>query len=149
MKKLSLLLLFPFFMLFSCSDDNEETQPKAQIPQEVAQDYTSFLFALSENKDFKYTNCIAAYFDEKGYCLKLADIGEVSINQISKETKVNIDTLTRVYLFVDIENEKGDAVSLLRFEQPFILKKNYKNVYNLAKQTKLINVTESLKEYPH
>ncbi|NDV95373.1 Ig-like domain-containing protein [Dysgonomonas sp. 521] len=86
------------------------------------QDYTSFIFYHDINNEIK--NNVAGYFTEDGLCKKLGDLGNLSIGKYSNEIKVEIDTLTRVYFF-------SHTIQPVRIEDPYILKKNIKNIFIL------------------
>lgn len=131
MKKLYLLLLLiPFFI--ACSD-KDEPSPSVDPPKEVAQDHTSVVFVYTKEKSYKFKKCVLGYYDAYGYCLKIADLGEMAQDELYfKEVRVNMDPLPSVYLFLQYEDDTGSAVAPKRIIEPFILKKNYKNVINFT-----------------
>lgn len=124
MKKLLYTLLFITLAMTACSsdDDNEPTQ-----------DYTSFVVTIDTSNKLK--NCVAGYYTKNGDCKKLGDLGELTRGVYSPEIRVNIDTLTRVYIFTN-------TTMPLRFKNPYILEKNKKNTITVANQTSGIGVNE-------
>jgi len=134
MKKL-LFLLFTL-SLFSCSKDPDLTQ-----------DYTSFIFYHSETVTFP--NCVVGYYDKDGFCIKLAELGELSQNKQSPEIKVENNSINEIYLFSDYlrAHFSDDAI---RFDSTYVLKSNYKNTFKIESRVKGIEVDKNnSKQYPH
>lgn len=142
MKKLSLLLLLPIF-LFSCSSDDKEVEPKELPNEEPTQDYTSFVFEAPSVTDYILENCVAGYYTKDGLCKKIADLGNINLQNPSKEITVTNDTLVNVYFFADILGTK-------RFKPVYKLEKNKKNIFKISENTTGIEVDkEDPKQYPH
>lgn len=123
MKKLSILLLFPLFMLFACSDDdNGKAEPK--------QDYTSFVFYTTE--DVELPNCIIAYLDKDNNYKRIAELGILKQNIESREVVVENSNITDLYFFTTY---MATSDELNRFDAVYKLKKNTKNIFKLDRNT--------------
>lgn len=131
MKKLSILLLLPFFIACS-SGDNELDNIKPELPKEEVQDHTSVVFVYDRDIEINFTECVAGYYTADKIWLKLGDLGTISPTQISKEIKIDIDTLQHIYIFMNAELKGADFSIHQRTKEPFVIKKNYKNVFNFA-----------------
>lgn len=120
MKKLSLLLLLPFFMLFACSDDNnEEIEPK--------QDYTSFV-VTNEKNETTTKGCVIGYKDGNTW-VRIATLGDIVGNKESKETRVNFDNVKEVSLFIDYTGT--DYTNSAVVVMTYTLEKNKKNILKI------------------
>jgi len=132
MKKL-LFLLFAL-SLFSCSKDPDLTQ-----------DYTSFIFYHSEN--ITLPNCVAGYYDKDGFCIKIAELGDLSQNQRSPEITVENNSVKEVFLFSDYRSPLSRAT---KTDSTFILNFNHKNIFKIESWVKGIEVEKNNpKQYPH
>jgi len=124
-KLLSFLLLSIF--IFSCSSDDENTEP--------TQDFTSFVFV--QTIDNELTNCVAGYKNDGKY-YKLGDLGTLKTkNQHSPEIRVNDNNITEIYFFTDYDNNSAN-----RFDAVYSLKRNKKNIFELSSSTKGIPITD-------
>lgn len=127
MKKL--FFLFALAVLAACSDNK---------PQEETQDYTSFVFYTPE--DLTFPNCVAGYFDDEGYCWKIADLGDLSKDEYSSEVIVFEKYITEIYLF-------SDYFGVRMFNEPYTLKINTKNIFKIEGQASQVDKTDH-KSYP-
>lgn len=123
MKKI-LYILFAICLFTACSSDDDSEQ---------TQNYTSFIVTIETSNKLK--NCVAGYYTSDGLCKKLGDLGELTRGVYSPEIRVNIDTLTQVYVFTN-------TTKPLRFEKPYILTKNIKNILKVDINNSGISVTE-------
>lgn len=97
------------------------------------QSYTSFVVTIDTSN--KLVNCVAGYYTQDGLCKKLGDLGELTRGVYSPEIKINIDTLTRIYVFTN-------TTKPLRFERPYLLTKNIKNIFLVDINNSGISITE-------
>lgn len=128
MKKLSLLLLLPIF-LFSCSSDDNEADNI-----EPEQDYTSFTVVFNSSNAEMFTNWKAAYKNDKGEFIKIADVGHLKEGATSKEIKIDNNTPLEIFLFYNYVQES----MYLRGEKSYMLTKNKTN--NISFEGKGITV---------
>ena len=129
MKKLLTITLLATLFVGCSSDDDDQTQ-----------DYTSFVVTIETSNQLK--NCVAGYYTTDGLCKKLGDLGELTQGIYSPEIRVNIDTLTRVYIFTN-------TVTPLRIIQSYPIEKNIKNIITVrSAPTKQVD-PNSIYEWPH
>jgi hypothetical protein len=95
------------------------------------QDYTSFVVTIDTSN--KLINCVAGYYTADGQCKKLGDLGELTRGVYSPEIRVNIDTLTRIYVFTN-------TATPLQFKNPYLIEKNKKNIIKVEDYTSAIDV---------
>jgi hypothetical protein len=128
MKKLLLLLLIPALML-ACSK-GEDPEPE--------QGYTSFVIKGITSNIF--LDCKIGYFDEAGECKLLIDIGDLTEFEDSKEF-IMPEFQETIYLFFE---------GYSRLEEPFMAKKNTKNIFFVAPDAKGIGIPEkTIYNWPH
>jgi hypothetical protein len=135
MKKL--LLIFAVAVAAACTkvpQGGEEPEIDPNAP-------TSFVF--EQTIDNLLPNCVVGYFDEEGFCWKLADLGDLQYKgQQSKEVIVEDELITEVYFFNDYMTPR-----VLRRSFPII--KNIKNVFELREDDYANEVNkDNPKEYP-
>jgi hypothetical protein len=65
---------------------------------ETTQDYTSFV--ITQKANVTLTNLVSGYFDNKGYCWKITEHGDLSLNQSTTETIITID-IDSIYIWTD------------------------------------------------
>lgn len=133
MKKLYIFLLLPFFIMFACSNDNNETEP--------TQDYTSFIFELPSTVSYDFPNCIAAYKKDNEFHT-IAKLGTLSAIVPSKEITVTDESITEVYFFTDF-GVMDAATDGNRFDAIYKLSKNKKNIFHIEANTRGIHVKKS------
>ena len=108
------------------------------------QDYTSFVVGHDLDGDFK--NVVAGYYND-GYCLRIAELGNLQSGIYSKEVVITNDTLTQVYLFADYYANNEEAI---RFDTVYILQKNKKNIFIRQRYTRNSGVDKNdPTQYPH
>nr|MDD3229619.1 Ig-like domain-containing protein [Oscillospiraceae bacterium] len=104
------------------------------------QDYTSFI--VINNSDIDMPNSVIGY--KKGeYWIKVADLGNLKINQSSKEFIINEFIDYDLYLFTDY-------ISPRKTEVAFRLKENRMNIFSFPDDFRGTPVDHlDPKEYPH
>jgi hypothetical protein len=126
-------------LFFACSSDD---------PIEPTQDYTSFVVNIDSENDFK--DCITGYYTNEGICKKLGDLGDLTKGKISKEIKINIDTLRYIYIFYDLYDLNGVYTLTAKADIAFKLNKNVKNSFTIPSNFKGIQISkENMNQYPH
>jgi hypothetical protein len=134
MKKLFYLAAIVAIMLMTiiaCNDTNNSEQEQEQPPPEEIQDYTSFIIKL-ENYRIPLPNVVSGYFDKKGYCWKIAEHGILLAGQETEETIITIN-VDSVYIFSDyLSVVIDDYLSVIRLKDPFVIRKNRKNIFNIS-----------------
>ncbi len=135
MKKLFIILSFCFVAIAptSCSKDE---------PAEPRQEFTSFVF-IHNIENHTLPNCVAGYFDENGYCLKIADLGEMTTGKYTPEKIITDPKITEIYLFTDYFTPRV-------FRRSFTIKSNTKNVFELQEDDYANEVDKGdPTQYPH
>lgn len=136
MKKL-LFLLFALPLFISCGSD-EPDKPK--------QDYTSFVF--EQTVDNVLPNCKAAYLNNEGFFIKIADLGTIDLNTPSKEIKVTDDKITEIYFFTDYAVSNSETIGN-RIDAVYKLTKNEKKNFKLLESVKGTDADKNdPKQYP-
>lgn len=111
--------------------------------QETWQDNTSFVITANATEDVTLTNVVSGYFDKNGYCWKIAEHGSLPPGGSTAETILTVDT-DSVYIFSDYNR-------VIMFDNPIVIKKNKKNIFNLSENPRArysnIDKLDSLK-YP-
>lgn len=89
----------------------------------MPQNYTSFVVVNALPNRATIYECVFGYFDADGYCWKLADLGDLTGGQQSKETIVENKDITEIYLF-------GSQIKAsYKVLKPFIIEKSKKNIF--------------------
>ena len=138
MKKLLFLLIIPLF--FACgSDDDNKDGDGLEI-----QDYTSFVIENKyiENETFFFLK--AAYKNDKGAWVKLADLGNLSRDKQTQEVKLT-KYYSEIRLFCKFYADT-DIIHWYSFE----IKENRKNTLKLEESTQwqVVKDITDPKQYP-
>jgi hypothetical protein len=139
MKKLFILLL-AVATFTSC---DKKTQPEPEPWQE----YTSFVVHINNDNDFR--NCLAAYRTSDGIFVKLADLGSLTQNKLSKEVILSEDDPKDIYIYWDLYGIDGKFGQRARTTNPFSLTQKKKYILTIDVNTKVTTVwTNNPAEYP-
>jgi len=123
MKKLSILLLLPFFI--ACSSDDNELDPT-----NGKQDYTSFVIENTWENDCK--NLVAGYKQEDNTLKKIENFGTLKAGAISKEIKVDFTKVKEILLFEgELSDKTFSNILILTQYKELKLEENKKNIYTM------------------
>lgn len=130
MKKVFLFLLVFPFMFIGCEDDEKEP----------IQDYTSFV--VINKSEVSLPNVVAGYMAGDKY-VKLASLGEIPGNDMSKEIIINDASVKSVYFF-------ADYYQTIKINKEYKLKPNTKNTFTLSGdiETNGVNDKSDPTQYP-
>lgn len=102
---------------------------------------TSFVF-IHNIENHTLPNCVAGYFDEDGYCWKIADLGDMTTGKYTPEITLTNETITEIYLFTDY-------FSGVVLRRSFPVRKNMRNVFKLREDDYSNEVDKNdPKQYP-
>jgi hypothetical protein len=115
---------------------------------EPEQGYTSFTFVHHETVVFP--ECVVGYYKD-GLCIKIAELGELSKDEVSPEIVVEDPDIVDIYFFTDYLPFMLDGnLMVIKSDTIFTLKANMKNNFTIEPETRGINVNkDDPMQYPH